>query len=100
PRGYVLLRYIVVLAEPEGAPAIVLQNLPDRRAFGRQSSAPARKALRRFGNAGAGIDVMIAAGHKRRARWRARSCRMPLLIHQPNTRQSLQRRHVDATTEW
>src|SRR5262245_42008856 len=76
--GDVLLRYIMVLAEPEGAPAGALQHLADGRAFIRNASAPARKTLRGFGDAGVAVEMMVAAGEEGGARRRAQRGRVPL----------------------
>ena len=46
--GDVLLRHVVVLAQPEGAPAVILEELRHRRALERDASVRTRKSVARL----------------------------------------------------
>jgi len=93
----ILFRHVVIFAEPERAPAGLLQNLADRRALRRKPATPTGESLRRFRNARTSIEMVIAAGQESRARRRAKRGRVPLGVHQPAVGKLLQRRHVDGT---
>ena len=98
-RGDVLLRHVVILAEPERAPAVVLEDLRHRRALERDASVRAGEAVRALGDRRHAVQVMVAAGQQRGARRRAQRGRMPLRIAQAAVGQLLERRHVDAAAE-
>ena len=64
----VLLRDVVILAEPERAPAVVLEDLRHRRALERDASVRAGEAVRALGDRRHAVQVMVAAGEERGAR--------------------------------
>ena len=64
--GDVLLGDVVVLAEPEGAESVVLQELADGRALSRQPSGGAGEPVRAFGDRRVPVDVMVAPGQEGR----------------------------------
>src|SRR6478672_13782605 len=74
----VFRRNVVILAQPEGAVAVVLQHLSDRRALGGETARGAGEAVRRLGDRRAAIHVMVAAGEEGRSRRRAERRRVPL----------------------
>src|SRR5262249_60942879 len=65
--GDVLLGDIMVLAQPEGAVAVVLKHLPDGGALRGEPPLRAGEASRPLGDAGAAVEVVVAAREERRA---------------------------------
>ena len=98
-RGDVLLRHVVILAEPERAPAVVLEDLRHRRALQRDAPVRAGESVGALGDRRHAVEVMVAAGQERRAGRRAECRRVPLRIAQAAIGQLLERRHVDAAAE-
>src|SRR5262249_4376253 len=98
-RAEVLGGHVVILAEPERAVPVVLEDLSDRRALGGQSAGRAGKTVGCLGDGGATIHMMIAPGEERRARRRAERRGVPLRIAEPAFREFLERRHVDTTAK-
>ena len=94
-RRHVLFGDVVVLAEPERAPARILQELADGRGLLGEPSARAGKTVRRLGDRGHAVHVMIASRQHRRSRWRAERGGMPLRIRQAVSGELVERRHVD-----
>src|SRR5262249_50234715 len=95
----IFFRHVVILAQPERAISVRLQHLPYRGAKFWCTSVRARESVRRFGNARASVDMMIAACQKRRASRRTQSRCMPLRIPQAIVSEPLQRRHIDLSAE-
>src|SRR5262249_32048320 len=58
-RRNVLLGNVVVLAEPEGAEAVVLEDLSDGGALGGNAAAPAGESLGSLRNARAAVEVVV-----------------------------------------
>ena len=98
-RGDVLFRHVVVLAEPERAPPVVLQNLRHRRALERDAAVGAGEPVGALGDGRHAVQVMVAAGQEGGAGRRAQCRRVPLRIAQAAVGQLLERRHVDAAAE-
>ena len=98
-RGDVLLRHVVILAEPERTPPVVLEDLRHRRALERNASVRAGESVRTLGNRRHAVQVMVASGQERGASRRAQRRRVPLRIAQAAIGQFLERRHVDAAAE-
>jgi hypothetical protein len=61
PRGNVLLGNVVILPQPEGAEAVVLENLSYGGALGGKATVRAGEAVRGFGDRGAAVKVMVAS---------------------------------------
>jgi hypothetical protein len=66
--GDVLLRHVVVLAEPERRIAVVLQDLPDRRALGRQPACGTGESVGALHDRRAPVHVVVASGEEGRPR--------------------------------
>jgi hypothetical protein len=94
-QGNISLGHVVVLAQPERAPAAVLQDLSDCGALLRNTGHVAGKSVRSFCDACTAVEVVVASSQERGARWRAQRRRVPLRVHQAVVGQLLQRRHVD-----
>ena len=95
-RGDVLLGDVVVLAQPEGAPAVVLEDLPDawRTAAGCGHAAPGNP-LAASVMAAMPLRWWLRPVRMRGAGGRAQGAGMPLRVGQAVGRQPVQRRHVD-----
>ena len=63
----VLLGHVVVLADPERAVPVVLQDLPDRRALGRKTARRSGKTVGGLRDRRAPVDVVISSGQDCRA---------------------------------
>ncbi len=97
--GNVLLGDVVVLAQPERAEAVLLENLADGGALGGKAAVRAGKSVGTLRDAGHAVDVMVASGQKRGPGGRTQRRRVPLRVHQAVVGQLLQRRHVDLAAE-
>jgi hypothetical protein len=64
-RGDILLGHVVILAEPEGAPAVVLEDLRHRGTLQRDAPVRAGESIGPLGDRGHAIQVMVAPGQKR-----------------------------------
>ena len=98
-RVQVVDRHVVVLAEPERAPAGLAHHLGERAALRRDVRVRAREADRALGDAGHAVLVVVAPGQEARARRRAERGRVPLRVRQPVVGEPLQRRHLDPAAE-
>ena len=88
--------HVVVLADPEGAPAGVAQHRRDRCVLRRDVARVAGKACRRLGDGPETVLMMVAARQHRGAGRRADRGGVPLRIRQPARSQPVQRGHADA----
>ena len=66
-RREVLDRHVVVLAQPHRGVTVVLQDLPDGRALGRQTPRGAGESHGSLGDRRAPVDVVIAARQEGRS---------------------------------
>ena len=98
-RGDIRLGDVVVLAQPEGAPAAVLQDLPDGGALIREAAVRTGESVGPLGDAGHAVEVVVATGQEGGAGRRAQRRGVPLRVDQPVVRQLLQGRHVDPAAE-
>ncbi len=94
-RGEVLDRDVVVLTQPHGRVAVVLQHLPDRRALGGQPAGGAGEAHRTLGDRRAPVHVVVAAGQERRAGGGAQRGGVPLGVGDAVVGEQVHGRHVD-----
>jgi hypothetical protein len=95
-RGKVARRDIMIFAQPESAPAAVLQNLRDRGALVWNAGVSARESNGTLDDASHPVQVMVAAGKACRAGRRAERGRVPLRIRQAPVSQLLHRWHIDS----
>ncbi len=104
PQGPVLLgrahrprvdRDVVVLADPERAPAGVAQDGRHRRVLARDVGVVAGEAGRGLGDRREAVLVVVAAGQEHRPRRRAQGRRVPLAVGQAVRGQPVHRRHLD-----
>ena len=93
--GDVLLRHVVVLADPERAVAVVLQHLPDRRALRRCTRGSAGKTVGTLRDRREPVHMMVAAGQETGPGRRAQRGGVPLGVHHPVVGQLLHDRHLD-----
>jgi hypothetical protein len=108
PEGPVLLRRahrprvdrrVVVLADPERAPAGVAQHGRHGGVLTRDVGVVAGEPGRGLGDRGEPVLMVVAPGQEHRTRRRAQRGRVPLRVGEPVVGQSLQCRHLDASTE-
>ena len=95
--GDVLFGNVVVLADPEGAVAVVLQHLTDGGALRGQSRGGAGETVGALGDRREPVDMVIASGEETRPGRRAQRGGVPLRVHHPVVGQALHHRHLDAT---
>src|SRR5262249_15767584 len=98
-RGHVLLGYVVIFSDPEGAPAGILQNLSNSRTLWWQAAVRTGKSACRFRDRGHSVQAGIPFRQQSRPRWRTECRGMPLTISQAAVGQFLQRWHVDPAAE-
>ena len=92
-------RHVVVLADPERAPAGLAHHLGERSAFGRDVPVRSRESRGGLGDTGHPVLVVVAPGQKARPRRRAQGRRVPLAVQQAVVGETLQRRHPDPPPE-
>ena len=92
-------RHVVVLAEPRGGVAVVLEDAADGRAVFADDAVVAGKARGYFGDHAETRRVVVAAGDQRRARRRAERGGMELRVAQPRLRDAIQGRRRDDAAE-
>ena len=93
--GDILLRNVVVLAQPEGAVAVVLEDLRDGGGLRRDTAGPAREPVGGLRDGGHAVQGVVASRQERGPCRRTQRRRVPLRVGQPVLRQPVERRHVD-----
>ena len=88
-------RHVVVLADPERAPAGVAEDRRHRGVLARDVRVVAGESGRRLRDAGEGVLVVVASGQEARPGRRAQRRRVPLRVGEPVRSQPLHRRHLD-----
>ena len=91
--------HVVVLAEPGGVPALLLEDLGDRRGVLAHQAVVAGEARGQFHDDAGVHRVVIAPGEQRRARGRAERRGVELRVAQPVLGQPVQRRRVARPAE-
>ncbi len=92
----VFLGDVVILADPERAVAVVLQNLADGRTLGGEAAGRTGEAGGALGDGGAPVLVVVPAGQEHRSGRRAQCRRVPLGVRQTVVGEALHRRHLDS----
>src|SRR5208283_5742624 len=88
-------RGVVVLPEPGGVIAVVLENPPDRRLVAADEAIVAGIARRLLGYDAEAGGMMIAPGDERRARRRAQRRRVEIRVAQTVLSDAIERRRRD-----
>ncbi len=88
-------RHVVVLADPERAPAGLAHHLGESSALRRDVPVRPWESRRGLGDAGHPVLVVVAPGQEARARWRAERRCVPLRVRQAVVGEALQGRHLD-----
>src|SRR5204862_3280741 len=83
---------VVVLTEPRGRVAVLLQNLTNRSAIPLNDRVVTRESRRRFAHDAKSGHVMVAARNQRRARRRTERRGMKLRVPQPVLSDAIQGR--------
>ena len=98
-RAVLVIRRVVVLAEPRGRVAVLLQDFADGAVVDADVAIVAGEAGRLFGDDAEADGVVVAAGDDRGPRRRAERGRMELGVLQPHLRDAVHRRRRDDAAE-
>ena len=98
--GEISLRNIMVFAEPESTPTIIIEYLRHGDGLWRQLATIARKPICSFRNSTHSVEIMIAAGIDTGACWGAQGNSMPLGVGQSVSSKLVHGGHVDPSAVW